>query len=96
MGLVKKMKEKEIKQDNQTQLQIQNLSGETWTFKMKKSTKLGKVFKEYMSRTNVSSPQKLRFIYKGRTLTDEDTPESLGMEDNARIELFSTQVGGSF
>lgn len=82
------------KTNESMQLKVGDASGEVWTFKLKKSTKLGKVFKEYSTRSNASSAQKLRFIYKGRTLSDQDTPESLEMGDNEAIEVFSAQVGG--
>jgi len=88
------MKESSEKEKNYVHMKIHDQAGGIWTFKLKNTTKLGKVFADYLKRTGVSPTSKLRFIYEGRTLSAEDTPESVSMSDKAEVEVFSPQTGG--
>jgi small ubiquitin-related modifier len=54
-----------------------------------------KLKKSYADRTGVSIAS-LRFLFDGRRINDEDTPKSLGMEDDDVIEVYQEQLGGSF
>ncbi|OAG31576.1 small ubiquitin-related modifier [Nematocida displodere] len=77
------------------QIKVDDQMGSTWSFKLKKHTSMGKVFSEYAKRVyGAGSVNKLRFIYNGRTITAEDTPDALDLKDGAHIEVFSSQVGG--
>ncbi|KAI5171651.1 small ubiquitin-related modifier [Nematocida sp. LUAm3] len=84
---------KEEDDKSKVQVKIHDPSGGVWAFRLKHNTSLGKVFSEYTKRTG-GSQSKLRFSYLGRPLQPEDTPDSLNMEDGAKIEVFPSQVGG--
>lgn len=64
-------------------------------FKLKASTPLMKLKKSYEQQKNITSAQ-LRYLYDGKEVNDQDTPESLGMSEGDVIDVFSTQVGGCF
>jgi len=36
----------------------------------------------------------IRFLYDGNRINDDDTPYSLGMEDNDTIDVMVEQIGG--
>jgi small ubiquitin-related modifier len=68
--------------------------GETY-FKIKKSTKMQKVFDTYASRKGLSAST-LRFLYDGNRIQSNDTPKMLEMEDQDQIDCRIEQSGGSF
>ncbi|KAI5180868.1 small ubiquitin-related modifier [Nematocida sp. AWRm80] len=90
------MKIEEIKQkpeEKKIQIKVLGFSGESYSFRLGKTTKIGKLFSEYSKRQG-SNLSKLRFVYKGKTLQPTDTPEGLELEDGSSLEVFGTQVGG--
>ncbi|CAD5206265.1 unnamed protein product [Bursaphelenchus okinawaensis] len=62
-------------------------------FRVKFGTSMGKLKKSYAERTGVQIGS-LRFLFDGRRINDEDTPKTLGMEDDDVIEVYQEQVGG--
>ncbi|KAI6219196.1 Small ubiquitin-related modifier [Aphelenchoides fujianensis] len=62
-------------------------------FRVKYGTSMGKLKKSYAERTGVTIGS-LRFLFDGRRINDEDTPKSLGMEDDDVIEVYQEQLGG--
>ncbi|KAI3383072.1 hypothetical protein SNEBB_001531 [Seison nebaliae] len=62
-------------------------------FKVKMTTNMGKLKKSYSERQDISL-NALRFLFDGRRVIDEATPEQLGMEDGDVIEVHQEQVGG--
>ncbi|KAL7410607.1 hypothetical protein BDY24DRAFT_323931, partial [Mrakia frigida] len=69
---------------NSTRCQVvDTTSGEMW-FKVKRSTKMSKIVSAYCGRAG-RAREVVRFTYDGNRLKDEDTPDSLGMEENDSI-----------
>lgn len=75
------------------QIKVADQSQKTFTFILKRKTKLSKLFKEYSSRAELNA-HKLRFVHKGVTLTGDETADSLGLTNDGLLEVFSSQVGG--
>ena len=69
-------------------------TGEETMFKIKKSTKMSKVFKAYASRKGVEESA-LRFLLDGERISDTDTPKMLELEDEDQIDCVLQQVGGA-
>ena len=67
--------------------------GEETFFKVKKTTKMEKVFMTYAQRRGVQ-PSSLRFLYDGDRILATQTPESLDMEDQDQIDCMLEQQGG--
>jgi len=69
-------------------------NGEETQFKIKKTTKMGKVFKAYAERKGISQ-QTLRFLLDGERVNDDQTAKMLELEDGDQIDAVLEQVGGS-
>ncbi|KAJ7748739.1 ubiquitin-related domain-containing protein [Mycena maculata] len=67
-------------------IKVVSSTGEEVFFKIKRSTKLSKLQGAYASKVgkDVSS---IRFLYDGSRIADDDTPQSLDMEDNDTIDV---------
>ena len=63
-------------------------------FTVRKSTRMAKVIEAWCARHGVSRAGK-RFLIDGSVVHDEDTPESLEMEDGDIVEVYEEQVGGA-
>merc|ERR1711964_220307 len=63
-------------------------------FKIKMSTKLGKLMTAYADR-NGQDRNSVKFLYDGQRIGPEDTPSKLEMDDNDSIDVVIEQVGGS-
>ena len=63
-------------------------------FVVKKNTRLVRLIDAWCQRHGISRIGK-RFLVNGSVIHDEDTPESLDMEDGDVIEVFEEQVGGA-
>ena len=72
----------------------QHNAGEETMFKIKKSTKMSKVFKAYASRKGVEEGS-LRFLLDGERISETDTPKMLELEDEDQIDCVLAQVGGA-
>lgn len=59
-------------------------------FRVKTSTKLGKVKESYYDRVGETN---MRFVFEGQEINDEDTPHSLEMEEDDVIDVFQEQGG---
>jgi len=59
-------------------------------YRVKQTTQLGKVKKCFSERNGVPLYD-LRFLYHGRRIMDEDTPDSLEMESGDSIDVFNGQ-----
>ncbi|KAI9050304.1 hypothetical protein LZ554_005471 [Drepanopeziza brunnea f. sp. 'monogermtubi'] len=62
-------------------------------FQLKLTTKLRRLMDVYCERQGVERHM-VRFIADGTRLCDDDTPQSLGLEENHMIEVFTEQIGG--
>mmetsp|Transcript_28725 Transcript_28725/g.92487 ORF Transcript_28725/g.92487 Transcript_28725/m.92487 type:complete len:104 (+) Transcript_28725:94-405(+) len=87
-------------------IRIRDQGGEETFFKVKKSTKLEKVFNAYSQRTSPLvrrlSPsvgkgvnaQSLRFLFDGSRVRPEQTPQDIDMEDGDQLDCMLEQQGG--
>lgn len=69
-------------------------TGEETYFKVKKTTRMEKVFSTYASRKGVSVGA-LRFLLDGQRVSGDQTPTSLELEDQDQIDCMLEQQGGS-
>mmetsp|Transcript_21453 Transcript_21453/g.46788 ORF Transcript_21453/g.46788 Transcript_21453/m.46788 type:complete len:100 (-) Transcript_21453:254-553(-) len=78
----------------QLTIRIKDGNGEETQFKIKKATKMGKVFKAYAERKGISQSS-LRFLLDGDRVQDDQTAKMLELEDGDQIDAVLEQVGGS-
>ncbi len=71
---------------------VDRASGAEVVFKVRRSTLLGKVFSAYAAKTGTRRTA-IRFLFDGKSLNDEDTPESLGLEDHDVVLVALQQYG---
>lgn len=62
-------------------------------FKVRPSTKFGKVFEAYCQRKALQ-PNMVRFLIDGERIRADQTPEDLDMDDGDCIDAMMEQVGG--
>ncbi|EPZ31033.1 hypothetical protein O9G_001507 [Rozella allomycis CSF55] len=73
---------------------VHTSSGESYSFRVKKTTKMRKVMESFCDRTS-QNIHKLRFVFDGTAIDAQSTPESvLGLEDEDLIEVKPYQEGG--
>ena len=63
------------------------------TFKVRKTIRMKRIMDQYAERSGRSRPA-LRFLIDGVRVNDEDTPETLEMEDGDVVEVHQEQIGG--
>lgn len=68
-------------------------TGEETFFKIKKTTKMQKVFETYATRKGVQV-NSLRFLLDGDRITPDQTPKMLELEDQDQIDCVLEQTGG--
>eukprot|EP00560_Eucampia_antarctica_P009023 CAMPEP_0197827434 /NCGR_PEP_ID=MMETSP1437-20131217/4205_1 /TAXON_ID=49252 ORGANISM="Eucampia antarctica, Strain CCMP1452" /NCGR_SAMPLE_ID=MMETSP1437 /ASSEMBLY_ACC=CAM_ASM_001096 /LENGTH=94 /DNA_ID=CAMNT_0043428263 /DNA_START=58 /DNA_END=342 /DNA_ORIENTATION=+ len=74
-------------------IRVRDQTGEETFFKIKKTTKMAKVFETYAQRKGVVSSS-LRFLLDGDRILEKHTPQSLDLEDQDQIDCVLEQVGG--
>jgi small ubiquitin-related modifier len=74
-------------------ISVKGQDGEATQFKVKKSTKLQKVFDAYIARKGVN-PGSVRFLFDGQAVQGSSTPKMLEMNDEDQIDAVLQQVGG--
>lgn len=76
-------------------VRVKDQAGEEMIFKVKKTTKMSKIFDAYASRKgiNVSS---LRFMLDGSRINGEQTPKMLELDDNEQIDVMIEAQGGRY
>ena len=74
-------------------IRIKDQKGDNTHFKVKKTTKMSKVFEAYAQRRGVTV-KSLRFLFEGERVNFNETPKSLEMEDDDQIDCLIEQVGG--
>ena len=68
-------------------------TGEETFFKIKKTTKMSKVFETYASRRGVQV-NSLRFMLDGERIDPSQTPKMLELDDQDQIDCMLEQMGG--
>jgi len=79
----------------QITIRVKDQNGEETMFKIKKSTKMKKVFAAYAARKGVEA-NAMRFMLDGENIDPETTPADMDLEDDDQIDCFLQQVGGCF
>jgi len=82
--------------DNVASSQLPNTNpqtGEETFFKIKKTTRMEKVFQTYAQRKGVQF-NSLRFLLDGERIQSDATPASLDLEDQDQIDCMLEQMGG--
>ncbi|XP_031575175.1 small ubiquitin-related modifier 3-like [Actinia tenebrosa] len=74
-------------------LKVGGQDGAVVHFKIKKKTPLRKLMNAYCDRQGLVKGQ-LRFQFDGNPINDDDTPETLEMEEDDCIDVFQQQTGG--
>jgi len=75
-------------------IRVRDQTGEETFFKIKKTTKMSKVFETYASRKGVQS-QSLRFLLDGERIEPFSTPADLDLDDQDQIDCMLEQSGGN-
>ena len=73
-------------------IRVKDQNGYQTMFIMKRSTKMGKVFKAYAQRKGVDW-RELRFLIDGGNISGDDTPAILDLEDGDVIDVIIAMVG---
>ena len=79
--------------EQQVTIRVKDSSGEEMFFKVKKETKMSKIFDAYANRKGVGQ-NSLRFMLDGVRIKPDETPKMLELEDNDQIDALLETVGG--
>ena len=63
-------------------------------FKVKKTTKMSKIFDAYAQRRGLQS-NALRFMVDGDRVNPDQTPKMLELDDNDQVDVMLETVGGN-
>jgi small ubiquitin-related modifier len=69
-------------------------NGEETFFKIKKTTKMSKVFQTYAAKKGVQVGS-IRFLLDGERIEADSTPKMLELEDQDQIDCVLEQTGGT-
>lgn len=75
-------------------IRVRDQTGEETYFKIKKTTKMAKVFDTYAQRKGVQA-QSLRFLLDGERIDGDATPKQLELDDQDQIDCMLEQMGGT-
>ncbi|XP_059660164.1 small ubiquitin-related modifier 1-like [Cornus florida] len=76
-------------------LKVKGQDGNEVFFRIKRSTQLRKLMTAYCDRQSVELTS-IAFLFDGRRLRPEQTPDELEMEDGDEIDAMLHQTGGSY
>ena len=74
-------------------IRVKDQAGDETFFKVKKTTKMSKIFSAYANRKGVNESA-LRFLLDGERINADETPKILELEDQDQIDCLLQQVGG--
>ncbi|GMI01378.1 hypothetical protein TrLO_g1144 [Triparma laevis f. longispina] len=74
-------------------IRVKDQTGEETFFKIKRSTKMEKVFQTYATRRGVDF-NSLRFLLDGERIGPDETPKTLELDDQDQIDCMLEQTGG--
>eukprot|EP00525_Craspedostauros_australis_P001450 CAMPEP_0198133832 /NCGR_PEP_ID=MMETSP1442-20131203/59766_1 /TAXON_ID= /ORGANISM="Craspedostauros australis, Strain CCMP3328" /LENGTH=164 /DNA_ID=CAMNT_0043794967 /DNA_START=1030 /DNA_END=1523 /DNA_ORIENTATION=+ len=74
-------------------IRVRDQTGEETFFKIKKTTKMQKVFDTYAQRKGVEASS-LRFLLDGERIEADATPKTLELDDQDQIDCMLEQTGG--
>ena len=75
------------------QLKVRDQEANETVYKVKMSIRMGKLKRSYAEQVGVDVSS-LKFLLNGQRINDEDTPQTLKMEEDDLIEVFKEQTGG--
>jgi small ubiquitin-related modifier len=75
-------------------LTIKDPQGEESYFKVKRSTRMRKLFQAFCRRNNLD-PMTIRFFFQGERINEDHTPDDLGLQDGDKVDSFVRQTAGS-
>ncbi|TYI68023.1 hypothetical protein E1A91_D08G059900v1 [Gossypium mustelinum] len=81
-------------QANQINLKVKGQDGNEVFFRIKRSTQMRKLMNAYCDRQSVDL-NSIAFLFDGRRLRGEQTPDELEMEDGDEIDAMLHQAGGA-
>ncbi|KAN0060071.1 SUMO protein smt3 [Thecaphora frezii] len=81
-------------ENEQLNIKVKDVNGNEVFFKVKKNTRLHKLKLAYADKMG-KPVNSVRFIFDGQRIGDDDTAETLGMEDSDEIDAMIEQTGGS-
>ncbi|KAK8491494.1 hypothetical protein V6N13_079332 [Hibiscus sabdariffa] len=76
-------------------LKVKGQDGNEVFFRIKRGTQLRKLMNAYCDRQSVDS-NSIAFLFDGRRLRGEQTPDELEMEDGDEIDAMLHQTGGGW
>lgn len=76
------------------EVRVEDQAEQETVFKIKSNTRLGKVANAFCDKMGMD-PHTVRFLFDGSRIQENDTPESLEMQDGDLIEAMVEQIGGS-
>jgi small ubiquitin-related modifier len=82
----------EMETDEVLNVKVKGASGDEIFYKIKSNTPLKKLMDAYCDKSKKSVTE-VRFLFDGTRINPNDTPSSLGMEDNDSIDAMVEQVG---
>mmetsp|Transcript_36054 Transcript_36054/g.43065 ORF Transcript_36054/g.43065 Transcript_36054/m.43065 type:complete len:97 (+) Transcript_36054:117-407(+) len=74
-------------------IRVKDQTGEETFFKIKRTTKMSKVFDTYAQRKGVAAGS-LRFLLDGDRVEGHQTPKQLELDDQDQIDCMLEQTGG--
>ncbi|EME31696.1 small ubiquitin-related modifier [Galdieria sulphuraria] len=80
--------------ESKLQITVRDGEGGQMTFRVRKSTKLKKLMSNYCEKQGVAYGT-YRFTLDGKRINENDTAETLQMEDGDCIDAFLYQQGGA-
>mmetsp|Transcript_498 Transcript_498/g.710 ORF Transcript_498/g.710 Transcript_498/m.710 type:complete len:96 (-) Transcript_498:193-480(-) len=85
--------EGETKDAQTITIRVKEQGGEETYFKIKRTTKMSKVFDAFAQRKGVQR-KALRFLLDGERINDDATANDLEIDDNDQIDCLLEQTGG--
>ena len=82
-------------ENKQITIRMKDQTGEETMFKMYNSTKMSKVFSTY-EKNKVIKKASLCFLFKGKPISETDTPKMLKLDDEDQIDcVFAAAAAGA-
>lgn len=85
---------KEEGSDQRIRIKLKAQDGNETIFQLKPTTKFQKVMENYAQRLGVPQSS-FKLMWEGTRISESDTPDSLGLENDDIIDVFVEQQGGS-
>mmetsp|Transcript_6484 Transcript_6484/g.6630 ORF Transcript_6484/g.6630 Transcript_6484/m.6630 type:complete len:183 (+) Transcript_6484:63-611(+) len=74
-------------------LRVRDQTGDEMLFKVKKATKMQKIFDAYASKRGMPTSS-LRFMLDGERIKGDQTPKMMELEENDQVDVMLETVGG--